>query len=155
MKTDVIEIPIPKGHTASFDEKSGKITFKKVPENVMERIKTIDDVLSALGEYDQDVKAYRKLVEVFGAGSHITSNQLAVCITKALNEGWIPDWDDSNQYKYAPWFYMQSGSSGFRYGDYDYWRSGTGVGSRLCFKTSDLAKYAGTQFIEIYKQFML
>lgn len=152
---DVIEIPIPKGHTASFDEKTGKITFKELPKNVMERIKTIDDALSALGEFDQDVKAYRKLVEVFGTGSHITSNQLAVCITKALNGGWTPNWDNSSEGKYAPWFYMQSGSSGFRFDDCAAWFSIAAVGSRLCFKTSELAKYAGTQFTEIYKQYML
>ena len=157
MKTDVIEFPIPAGHTANINEQSGKITitFNPVPQNVMERIKTIDDVLSALGEFDQDVKAYRKLLEVFGASSHITNNQLAVCITKALNEGWTPNWDNSSEYKYAPWFYMQSGSSGFRYLGYAYWRSYAFVGSRLCLKSSDLAKYAGTQFTEIYKQFML
>ena len=27
------------------------------------------------------------------------------------------------------------------------------VGSRLCFKSKDLATYAGTQFLDIYKDF--
>ena len=150
MKTDVIEIPIPKGHTASFDEKSGKITFKKLPEDVKSRIKTIADVLAdndidledfalANQSLEEDEKAYRILK----------------LLVKSLNEGWTPNWDNSSEGKYVPWFYMQSGSSGFRYYDCDDWYSHTYVGSRLCFKSSELAKYAGEQFTSVYKQYML
>jgi hypothetical protein len=149
MKTDVIEIPIPKGHTASFDEKSGKITFKPLPKNVMERIKTIEDVLAdndlTQGGFDaicicldEDEKAYR----------------LLKLLVKSLNEGWKPNWDNSSEGKYVPWFDMR-GSSGFRYGGCALWLSYTSVGSRLCFKSSELAKYAGEQFTSTYKQFFV
>lgn len=74
-------------------------------------------------------------------------------IAKALNNGWTPDWDNSNEYKYYPYFDMRSGV-GFSNSIYDYWHSRTYVGSRLCFKSSDLATYAGKQFESIYKDFL-
>jgi hypothetical protein len=76
-------------------------------------------------------------------------------IVKAFNEGWTPDWTNSNEYKYYPWFKMGSPSGGgFSYYDYAYWRTGSTVGSRLCFKSADLAKHAGQLFESIYKDFL-
>ena len=37
----------------------------------------------------------------------------------------------------------------------DYSLATAGYGSRLCFKDSDLAEYAGKQFTELYKNFIL
>lgn len=127
----------------------GKRTFQK---DVTERIKTIDDVFEELGECDLDVQEYRKL-ERANVADYILNNQLAVLITKALNEGWVPDWDNSNEYKYFPWFKMSS--SGFRSHDCVYWPAFSVVGSRLCFKNRELAKYAGEQFTDVYRKFMI
>lgn len=122
----------------------GKKTFRK---DVMDRIKTFSDVLE---ELDYDPEAFKDMNE------HTTSDEEAYrklkMICKALNEGWEPNWDDSNEYKYYPWFYM--GSSAFRFDDCDYWLTVSGVGSRLCFKSRKLAEYAGKQFESVYKQFM-
>jgi hypothetical protein len=74
-------------------------------------------------------------------------------IAKALNQGWTPDWDNDNEYKYYPYFNMQSGV-GFSHSGYDYRGTCTDVGSRLCYKSSDLATYAGKQFESIYKDFL-
>jgi hypothetical protein len=76
-----------------------------------------------------------------------------VIIAKAINGDWVPDWTDSSQWKYYPWFEMGSSSGvGFSYHDYVAWRTYSTVGSRLCFKSSDLAKHAGQLFEqEIYK----
>ena len=30
-------------------------------------------------------------------------------ITEALNEGWRPDWNNTNEYKYFPWFRILPG----------------------------------------------
>ena len=123
----------------------GKSTFQR---NVMERIKSFDDVLEELGidpeEFEDgteflpdDEKAYRQLK----------------LIVEALNEKWKPDWSDSSQYKYIPWFSMGGSSgSGFAHGYVD-WHSNSDVGSRLCFKSRELAEFAGKQFTDIYKRF--
>lgn len=74
-------------------------------------------------------------------------------IAKAINQGWIPDWNNTDQKKWYPWFRMSSGF-GFDFTYYDYAGANTGVGSRLCFETKEKAEYAGKQFEEIYKQLL-
>ena len=143
-----LKIEIPEGfEIETFDEKTGEIKFKKAKKVVTERIKTIDDVLKDNNTTEKEVdKMFKNVPE------HLKYQYLAELLCKSLNEGWEPDWDDSNEYKYYPWFKM--GSSGFRCNDYDYWNTIATVGSRLCFKSSELAKYARTQFTDTYQKFM-
>lgn len=129
----------------------GKKTFQL---DIKERIKTLDDAILELGETDVEVIELRKLQNA-GITSHILKQQMAVVIIKSLNEGWIADWRDSRQYKYFAWFHMGSSSgSGFSYYDFADWHTSSHVGSRLALKSSELAKYVGTQFLEIFKDFM-
>ena len=121
--------------------------------NNRESIKTFDDVLAKLGNTDSDVQDFNKLKAIFDGSHHLVAYQKCVLISKALNDGWTPDWTDRN-FKYWPWFNMGSASGGFSYYVFDYWDSTSSVGSRLCFKSSELAKYAGTQFEDIYKDFL-
>lgn len=76
-------------------------------------------------------------------------------IARALNAGWEPDWNNSNEYKWSPFFDMRS-TSGFGFADslcvYVY--SCTHLGSRLCFKSEAIAKHAGENFTAIYKEFL-
>ncbi|MDN3672636.1 hypothetical protein QWY99_06155 [Flavobacterium branchiarum] len=79
-----------------------------------------------------------------------------VIIAKAINGDWVPDWNDWDQYKYHPWFKMVSPSGGgFSCYGYDSWLTLSAVGSRLCFQTRDMAKYAGKQFEELYKSYFV
>jgi len=76
-------------------------------------------------------------------------------IFKAINNGWVPDWNSWGQYKYYPWFIVAPGGVGFSHSDYDLTHPGTYVGSRLCTDSSEKALYIGTQFEEEYKQYFL
>lgn len=124
------------------------------PENVMERIKTFEDALRELGEQDENVKillAYNGINrDMIAAQAHMKLTLIA----RVLNEGWIPDWTNNNEYKYYPWFDMSSGS-GLSFLDYGTQGSHSACGSRLCFKTRGLAKYAGEQFNSIYKDLFI
>ncbi len=84
----------------------------------------------------------------------IIAHYALIIIAEALNEGWKPNWGDSNEYKYYPYFDMRSGGS-FDDADCDCWDSDSYVGSRLCFKSQELAEYAGKQFEFIYKKLMI
>jgi hypothetical protein len=144
-----LRIEIPKGFVIdSIDKESGVIKLTEQPKNITERIKTVDDVLAwhnldkaswarSCADLTDDEKAYR----------------LLKLLAKALNQGWTPDWNNHNEYKYFPWFEM-GGSSGFRFFGSVNWVSSSFVGSRLCYKTRELSDYAGKQFIDLYKQFM-
>lgn len=71
-------------------------------QKITDHVKTFEDACSRLGLNSgmflpgdsKDEIAYKKLK----------------VIAKALNEGWQPDWTNSNQYKYYPWFDLSSGS---------------------------------------------
>lgn len=101
-------------------------------------------------------------------------------ITAALNEGWTPQFTE-DEHRYFPWFWLYTKEeivkmdkeerkkivlfggdahhgayAGFAFAASVNAPSSTraNVGSRLCFKSSALAKYAGEQFAEIYFAFM-
>ena len=74
-------------------------------------------------------------------------------IAKAINQGWTPDWNNSDQKKWYPWFRLSSGF-GFDGSYCDYGLTFANVGSRLCFESKEKAEYAGKQFEEIYKQLL-
>ncbi len=152
MKTIEIPIQVPNGFKIdSLDKEKSLIKCSEIPKSIIERIKTFQDAINELGEDDEDVKAFR-LIENIEIPKHIISHLQSIIIVKALNEGWIPDWSNRNQAKYFPWFDMEASSAGgFVYGDYGFWITNTFVGSRLCLKSSELAKYVGKQFKEIYE----
>ena len=85
----------------------------------------------------------------------LIANYQLMVIAEALNEGWTPDWSNGELDKWYPWFKMDDSSSAGRFSFCDSAElcSGSLVGSRLCFKSKDLATYAGTQFLDIYKDF--
>jgi hypothetical protein len=150
-----LTIPIPEGFEIdSIDKETGVITLREKKKDVFERINSVADAIKELGETDEEVIALQKLFQVFDNDHYLYAQQKVVILTKAFNEGWTPDWNNSNQVKYYPWFEM-GGSSGFRYLDYVFWGSYSAVGSRLCFKSSKLAEHVGKKFTELYKQFML
>ena len=127
----------------------------------MQNIKTLEDACAALGttvqeQFPEDAK------------NHLTDDELAYrelkIIAKALNQSdgkaWEPDWSDWNQRKFYPWLEVDTSDgnkagSGFSDCDYDCDYTFTSVGSRLCFKKSELARYAGRQFADQYKRFWL
>ena len=103
-------------------------------------------------------------------------------ITAALNEKWQPTYAD-DEYRYFPWFCLytedeykrldedekmrccrvvgRSYGNAFAYGGLVYALanfassySGADFGSRLAFKTRELALYAGAQFVEIWCDFL-
>ena len=148
-----LQIQIPKGFKIEdFDINSGIIKF--TTESIIERIKSIDDAINELGEEDEEVKLLRFLEPIIGEETHVYGHQEAVVIAKSLNEGWVADFSNSHQPKYEARFYYDSSAGGFVYNDYDYWDTNTDVGSHLCFPTSELAKYFGTQFIEIHNKYL-
>ena len=83
--------------TRLFGEKffSNKIT---------DRVKSLDDVYTIKGT------TYEDLIRIYP--EDVISFKQATLITEVLNEGWKPNWDNSNEYKYYPWFDMRS-KSGF------------------------------------------
>lgn len=124
----------------------------EAPEDITARVKTFEDACEVLGIspsitdgiQDECLSPDAKSVEAY---------QKLIIITRALNEGWTPDWKNSNETKWYPYFTMKSGF-GFSGTLCTYSYTITHAGSRLCFKTEALAKYAGQQFESIYNDYL-
>lgn len=122
-----------------------------------EKIKTFEDVLNALPQVNENVKI---LLDYNGVDPDMLGAQAMLKLTliaRALNGGWQPDWSNGDQKKYYPWFEISAGSSGLGFSSthFVFVSASTGVGSRLCFKSSELAIYAAKQFEDVYNQFLL
>jgi len=111
-------------------------------------IKSFNDACQAIGTNELEFnELFANLPE-----DTIAYEKLKI-ISKAINQGWTPDWDNNNQKKWYPYFNLSSGF-GFSGTHYSYGNSDTYVGSRLCFESSEKAKYAGNEFVQIYEKFL-
>lgn len=124
-------------------EEFGDECFK---ENSFKEIKTVEDACQAI-----------ELTQKSLLNSELTSDEINYrrlkVVAKAINQGWEPDWNNTNQRKWWPYFNMSSGF-GFSYSFCGYANTPAYVGSRLCFETEEKSNYAGTQFLELYKEFL-
>lgn len=177
-----IEIEVPEGKKAEWIDGILTLVDEK-PKDVTDRIKTFRDAFNEIGadhpfakaydsfecsvradvadEYTKDIRAYLKLR----------------IIATALNEGWEPKFT-KDECRYFPWFYFYTeeeienmndedkkdlfklpstaeyGGVAYAYADFDSSYTYSDYGSRLAFKNSELAKYAGKQFIDIWTDYI-
>lgn len=129
-----------------LEESFGKSFFS---QSVTERIRTYEDVCIELGESPIDEVALRKL----GLNNNDIAYMKLTQIVRALNEGWVAKVYD-NEDRWYPWFAHNGSPSAFSF-CLSYYVSGysdAGGGSRLCFRTKELATYAGEQFIDLWRE---
>lgn len=117
---------------------------------VTERIKTFADALRETGRTNDGFSDELRPDEI--------ARRKIEIIAQALNEGWRPDWTDSSQPKWYPYFTVNGAtlagvrlSSAYRVPTY----SAAYFGARLCYKTEELSNYAGEQFKEIYQELFI
>lgn len=164
--------------TKAFGEEALK------PQDIKELIKTFEDAVNAIGEDHPLVAQYKAITNAFKEDDnnlHLFAYTRIAIIAEALNEGWRPEYTE-NEYRYYPWFglYTQeeydemddddkeccrfvgrSGSNADASGglvcadaDYGSASSDAYIGSRLAFKSRDLAIYCGKQFIDIWINYL-
>jgi hypothetical protein len=123
-------------------------------QKLIDRIETYADACFELGITPLTISDFAALPERDQESSY-AYHQLSI-IARVLNEGWEPDYSDS-QYKYYPcfvWNDSAAGGAGFSFRDFFFDYSRSGVGARLVFKSRELAEYAGKKFLSIYNQFL-
>ena len=133
-----------------LEESFGKDFFS---QDVTERVKTYLDACHELGREPLDEK---KLLEL-GLTEHDIAYQKLTLIIEALNEGWKADVCDANVRRWYPWFKPNGSPSSFAFrgSPYDHASAYAGSGSRLCYKTRELAEYSAKQFIDIWKDIQI
>lgn len=175
MNSKKIEIEVPNGKKPEWV--NGVLTLvDEKPQNVMERVKTFKDACNELGiEHDKWVQDKKDL----GLEADVIAYLKLRIIAAALNEGWKPQFT-TDEYRYFPWFYLYTqseidemseeeksrvvyrshfyananGGVAFANTYYDSSNTHASVGSRLAFKTRELAEYAGRQFVEIWADYV-
>lgn len=152
---------------------------------VTARIKTFEDACKALGNhplvnhYRYLVEEAEKQMDETGAD--IVAFLKLRIVAAALNEGWTPDWGNKDQRKWYPWFYIlteqeyndldeeercrvvgraynfanANGGLVYAYASRVSSYSYTNFGSRLAFKSSELAEYCARQFGELWAAFLI
>ena len=105
--------------------------------SIIERIKTFEDAMQATGR--KEVPDFSSFPE--DMRKHFEALFKMVVIVEALNEGWKPDWNNYNEYKYYSWFDMSPSSFAFCDSLCDFGNACAGSGSRLKLKSRELAKY--------------
>ena len=86
----------------------------------------------------------------------IIANYKLIIIAEALNEGWRPNWQDPDEYKYYPWFSMAKSTEVDPSNAYATATiAHANFGSRLCFKNCELAIHFGQEFADLHNESML
>lgn len=122
-------------------------SIQKHSMNIMERIKTFDDVL----DYHNLSKEYFFNETCKGLSADEVAYKQLKLIVSALNEGWKPNYDNDNEYKYEPYFNL---NGGFSDSGATAWCADTDCGSRLVYKSRELANYGAETFLSIYKSYI-
>lgn len=160
-------------------ESLGEDFSKELPIQV--RVQTLEDAVRELGDEHPAVRTYNSFKYGYSAKEPDVMAYLKLrIITAALNEGWEPQFTEGECRWYC-WYDLISKEdldsmseeekkerrvvgravvNANAYGGLVYSNashvstsSSTGHGSRLAFKSEELAEYAGKQFIEIYADF--
>ena len=153
-------------------------------QDIKDKVKTFEDAVANLGDEHPLVAQFRVIESSFKEAEnnlHLFAYARLVIIAEALNEGWNPKFD-GDECRYYPWFYIFSKRE-YEELDEDEKKecrvvgrsvsnavAGGGVacahahdassfshsygGSRLAFKTRELAEYCGKQFIDIWERFL-
>ena len=153
-------------------------------QDIKDKVKTFEDAVVILGDEHPLVAQFRVIESSFKEADnnlHLFAYARLVIIAEVLNEGWKPKFD-GDECRYYPWFYIYTkaeyeeldedekkecrvvgrsfvnafahGGVVFANANFASSRSNTDCGSRLAFKSRELAEYCGKQFIDIWERFL-
>lgn len=116
----------------------------------MKKIESFEEGLQVTGRPNVD---FSNVPEEYR--SYFENQYKAIVITEAINAGWVADWNNPDQKKWIPVFYMSPSGFVFGYSIYGFSAALAGDASRLCFETEAAADYAGKTFTDIFKGIIL
>ena len=126
-------------------------------ELTMSLVKSYEDACRELGilptypKFTQCAKIDRKAM--------IAYHQLTIII-RALNilpngKYWKPDFNNRNEYKWRIWWQVDKDGLGFSSANYSPSSTLTHIGSRLLFRSEELADYCAKQFEDLWSDYIL
>ena len=127
------------------DAKQLKVLRKyfSIPKDIRDKVKSFADACGVIG-------IDPKSVYLDSDSKIIVAFKKLIVIIQALNEGWYPNWENENEYKYWNYFRMKGG---FSYSITYYFNTYTDVPSALCLKSNELAIHAAEIALDEYKDY--
>lgn len=131
---------------------------KNLLENLLGKEVFIEDIRNFINTFD-DVLRFHKIcpIEFWNSCSGLEDDEIAYrqlkLIVKAYNKNEIPDYNNSNQRKYEPRFWLDSSGAGFSSFDFDLWSTASNVGAHLVYLNSDNLRDAVGKFLDIYERY--
>lgn len=139
--------------------KSGNTEIKKLLTDLYGEEHFLSDIKDRVNSYESSCKITRRSVldiddfDIYGeeAKRMFARHKITTGI-KAINEGWYPDFDNTNQPKYYIWMYgKKNGFSSVVGGSYFIY---AGVGSDMHIETNDKAKVIEKVFRQEYIDYL-
>ena len=135
------------------DDKQTKVLVKYLDKTktktILDEIMSFEDACAKLGITDSDNEInIIKSLSTPNRDKLIAMYRLEI-IAKALNDGWYPNFNNDNEYKYFNYFRMVNGV--FSFFTVNYYFATVIVPSALYFKSSEIAQHCSNIAFEDYK----
>ena len=134
-----------------LEDSFGKEFFKR---KITDRVKSYEDACAILGIDPHTSMPDTSDCPKEDRKAYVAFHKLVV-ITRALNEGWRPDWSNTNQPKWFNWWWTKVMRASPVRSTYAPSSTDASIGSRLCFKSEALADYAAETFKELYEDYLM
>lgn len=171
MKKFIVKLKSDDSIIGTFDTKveASEFVTEAIDDNQIDTVfdvvceeKDIDDYPLTFGDACKFLGIPESAIALKGdnglAKSAVAFYKLSI-IAKAWNkiDGFVPDFSNSDQFKYYPWFVYKSTHAGFVAANTNNAASDTDAyfGSRLCFKSSATARKFGETFTALYNEMFL
>ena len=125
-KQITLSFELAKEMFAGENKQLKKLAIETYPE--LGEITTVEQAVNYLGEQDETVITLRALQSVLKENHYSLVTQELIVVVKALNEGKVLDWNDSNEIKYYLWWDLENNCFYVVHDCYHYAR----ISSRLC-----------------------
>lgn len=127
--------------------------------DIRDKVKSFEDACQFLGIDSKHLPVVDNLPEK-DQNAIVAFYKLTI-ITRALNEGWEPDFNDWDQRKYLLWLFGGAADYGSICGlsaslaTYVFSAASSHFGARLLFKSRELVTYSWDQFKELWLDYLL
>lgn len=113
---------------------------------ILEDAKKVSPMQKVYEYHDTTEKEFDKLYN--NIPSKVKAYAQEIMVVAYYNKTWIPDWNNSKEYKYYPYFHMDK----FRFGGVSELYSCSSVGAPQVFKNKKDCEEAVELFFDIYKE---
>lgn len=84
--------------------------------------------------------------------NQLSSFEKLKLISKVANQGWCPNWNNTDEAKYFPYFEYKEGV--FSFSVVGYARTNMTVPSALLYQSDDLAYFMGVYYFDLYEEYL-